>query len=124
MTQQIKPNQVVQQPEKKINPYSAQPRDLDILLSTQPTSQLIANTSGAQSSGSVDLGINDPSNSSASTGDLVLAPPAVPAILSVVSQSVVYGPDGKATIDVIIEVQDVVGSAEYDVRVAKSAGTL
>lgn len=120
---QIKQNQIVQQPQKKVNPYSALPRDLNVPATSLETIVQLSTNSDVVSNIS-DL-IGGDSNSSAVTDtDVILAPPPVPAILSVKSQTINYGPDGKATVDVVIEVQDVPGSAEYDVRVAKSEGSL
>jgi hypothetical protein len=50
--------------------------------------------------------------------------PATPLILSVKSQQVTFKPDGTATIDVILDVQDVPGVVEYDIRISKNAGNL
>lgn len=50
--------------------------------------------------------------------------PSTPAILSVKEQIVKFMPDGTAKIDVILEVQDIAGAVEYDIRVAKNAGDL
>jgi hypothetical protein len=123
MSQQIKPNQVMNQPEKKQNPFSARPRDLQYqaTLDTPLGQALIGDKS------EIDIGAligGEPNSSSVSDNDTILTPPPVPAILSIKSQTVVYGADGKATIDVVVEVQDVSGSSEYDVRVAKQDGGL
>jgi hypothetical protein len=50
--------------------------------------------------------------------------PSTPAIISVKQEIVKFMPDGTAKVDLILEVQDIAKAVEYDIRVAKDAGTL
>lgn len=51
------------------------------------------------------------------TGAETLLPPEM---VTVVSTSARQAPDGRTVIDVVIEVEDVPGITQYDIRVAKS----
>ena len=42
-----------------------------------------------------------------------------PEVLTIISQTVRIAPDGKAVVDVVIEITDVAGPTEYDIRVTK-----
>lgn len=120
----IKQNQIQKQPAKNTNPYSALPRDLDYAVDILDF-QVVEQTNNIDVSGNESSLLGDIDISNAAVGvDSVLTPPPVPAIISIKSQTISYGPDGKALVDVVVEVQDVDGSAEYDLRVAKSAGSI
>lgn len=43
-----------------------------------------------------------------------------PQWMTIIDQQVRIAPDGKAVIDVVIELEDVTGATEYDVRMTKS----
>lgn len=43
-----------------------------------------------------------------------------PQWMNIIEQQVRIAPDGKAVVDVVIELEDVSGTTEYDVRVTKS----
>jgi len=42
-----------------------------------------------------------------------------PQWMNIISQQVRIAPDGKAVVDVVIELEDVTGASEYDVRITK-----
>lgn len=50
--------------------------------------------------------------------------PRPPAILGVQEQIISYQPDGTTKIDLILQIEDVSGAVEYDIRVAKDSGNL
>jgi hypothetical protein len=43
-----------------------------------------------------------------------------PQWMSIIDQQVRIAPDGKAVVDVVIELEDVTGATEYDVRITKA----
>lgn len=115
---QIRADQIISVPEKEQNKYFAPPRDLVIptkpaVEPNQQTGQEEAVTTS--STGGVNYGesLND-----------TVQNPATPAIKGIKSQTVVIAEDGKITIDVVLDVQDLPGITEYDIRVAKDAGNL
>lgn len=66
-----------------------------------------------------DSGISDtPNVSTDDDGEGVEVLPT-PQWMSIVSQQVRISPDGKAVVDVVIELEDVTGATEYDVRITK-----
>lgn len=125
--EQIRATQIIPVRELEQNPYVPPPRDLK--LNTKEPSGAIPknnlavplnaegeNIASAQSpAGSSDYGdgLNDAAQ-----------PPAVPHIISVKQQIVNMHEDGTATIDVILNVEDIKGVTEYDLRVAKNAGNI
>lgn len=123
---QIKPTQIIPEKETRLNPYSSLPSDLaslrrgaprDVPLEETGTSDEVGSDTGEgteQSLGlqeTTDLSIVDPT-------------PGTPAIIGVKEQVVSFSPDGTAKIDLILEIEDIEGAVEYDIRVAKNAGNL
>lgn len=51
-------------------------------------------------------------------------PPITPSLLSIKSQTVKIKDDGTYAIDVVIDVEDISGVSDYEVRISKSAGTI
>jgi len=107
--EQIRSDQVIQSDPKVISKTTAFPRDFEQTgftgeeeIQDFTTNQMI-------------------SSSNLTNGSRV---PETPAILSIVSQEIRFSPDGKAIVDIILEIQDVPNAIEYDVRITKSAGTL
>jgi len=97
------------------NQSVALPRDLEQnLISTATTVVAPTDATGGSSVGM----------ESNSFGDFGGFNPATPAIISVKSQTVNILDDGSATIDVVLVLEDIVGVSEYDIRVAKNAGSL
>lgn len=43
----------------------------------------------------------------------------VPASLSIVSQTVRTGPDGNQVVDIVVDVEEVFGAVNYDIRITK-----
>ena len=127
---QIKPHEIIQEDEGDINPNFALPRDLyqpasrklnsGMIITPENTNMPIEgidiDTSGeGQPDESVDYGneITDP-----------FLPPQVPLIKSVKRQTINMTDDGTYTVDVVLEVSDITGVSEYDVRVARDNGNL
>jgi hypothetical protein len=50
--------------------------------------------------------------------------PETPSLIEIKSQNVKIKEDGTYAVDVIIEVEDVVGVSEYEVRISKGAGSI
>lgn len=106
---QIRSDEIIHSDPQTINKTSALPRDFERTgfvgeeeIQEIPVNQMV-------------------SSSNLTNGSRV---PETPAILSVVSQEIRFGPDGKAIVDIILEIEDVANAVEYDVRVTKSAGNL
>lgn len=122
---QIRSTQIIPIKEISQNPFVAPPRDLTLNTkesngntTTAPNLvELLRTASRAEgvASHALDYGaaLND-----------ATAPPGVPAIIGVKKQSVNMHDDGTSTIDLVLNVQDIPGITEYDIRVAKDAGTL
>ena len=132
---QIKPTQIIPARIAKTNPSSALPVDLNpvqrnllTLPSTtadnlQSDSSVDPNGIGNESSG--PTAVATPTQLSTESTLVLSDPtPAVPAILSVKEQIIKFMPDGSAKIDMVLEVQDIEGAVEYDIRIAKDAGNL
>jgi hypothetical protein len=101
---QVKSNQVVDNEVRK-NPFVALPRDFVTLEKTEENS-LVKEENNATNFLSDNKGV-----------------PKTPAIISVISQSANFNPDGTSVIDLVLEVEDV-GTFEYEVRVTKDAGNI
>jgi hypothetical protein len=120
---QIKPTQIIPGRENRINPASSLPVDLDPIqrsLVLDPIVTIdnpVVDQSGITSE---DFALQSTESVLAQSDPV----PATPAILSVKEQIVKFMPDGTAKIDLILEVQDIQGAVEYDIRVAKDAGTV
>jgi len=119
---QVRSDQIISVAEKEQNRYFAPPRDL--IISTQPAPEIVpkskdaaetAPTTTQPSTGGTNYGDN--------LNDTVQNPPT-PAIKSVKSQIVNIADDGTVTVDLVLDVQDIPGITEYDIRVAKDAGNL
>lgn len=121
---QIRENKIISPGEVEQNPFFAPPRDL-IISTKESTAARNAGTSSQTTiqeqdafivgAGAIDYGQG--SNDAAQS-------PSTPAIIGIKEQIVNIGDDGKATIDVILIVEDIKGVTEYDIRVAKNAGNL
>ncbi len=105
---QVRPSQIVQETASKINPSVSLPRDLSYNF-ISPTAE-------------INQSLLEGSNNS-TTPD-VISVPETPAILGIKEQIVNFNPDGTATIDLILDVEDIDTAVEYDVRVTKNAGTI
>lgn len=128
---QIKPTQIIPTRILQQNPVSALPVDLNpaqrnLLIGPTTTAAGEVDSTGTENDSGPEatpLATSTPlsTESTVALSDLT---PATPAILSVKEQIIKFAPDGSAKIDVILEVQDIDGAVEYDIRVAKDAGNL
>lgn len=125
---QIRATQIIPVRELEQNPYVSPPRDLalntkegngtaapktSLTVPLAPAGENIAPVVTPGGLNNYGEGLNDAAQ-----------PPAVPHIISVKQQIVNIHDDGTSTIDVILNVEDVKGVTEYDIRVAKDAGNL
>jgi hypothetical protein len=121
---QIKPTQIIQGRSIKTNPNTAMPIDLN------PNQRsLVIENPVAQTNVIIDPNTGDvvDQNSATNTESILQQEdptPSTPAILSIKQQIVKFMPDGTAKVDLILEIQDIPNAVEYDIRVAKNAGTL
>jgi hypothetical protein len=121
---QIKPTQIIQGRKVKTNPNTAMPVDLNPSQRTLVIDQgaILGNLTIDPVTGEItDQGSVTGTESTLQQEDLT---PSTPAIISVKQQIVKFMPDGTAKVDIILEIQDINGAVEYDIRVAKDAGTL
>lgn len=124
--EQIRANQIIPERELDQNPYVAPPRDFNINTkeskgtTTQRTTPINTTPTGTDISQGIDPGKIDYGDK---LGDAAQYPP-VPHIINVKEQIVNMHDDGSFTIDVILNVEDIPGITEYDIRVAKDAGNL
>jgi hypothetical protein len=121
---QIKPTQIIPSKVSSTSPNVAMPVDLD------PNQRsLVIENKVSLGNLSIDPQTGNILDQNTSTGTESLlqqddATPSTPAIITVKQQVVKIMPDGTSKIDVVLEVQDIPGAVEYDIRVAKSAGTV
>lgn len=115
MGKQIRSNKVIKPADRRLNPLFAYPRDLDV----EFTAQDIAEETGLENE--LDWAGSDHSDYGPSLGGGV---PQTPTIIGVKEQRVIISDDGTATIDVVLEVEDISGVDEYEVRISKDAGNL
>ena len=121
---QIKPTQIIPERQIRSNPNIAMPVDLN------PSQRnIIAEQPAVLGSVTIDPTTGEIINQGGSTGtESTLQQedptPSAPAIISVKQEIVKFMPDGTAKVDIILEIQDIDGAVEYDIRVAKDAGTL
>jgi hypothetical protein len=119
---QIKPTQIIQGRKLRINPNMGLPVDLDPQQNNVVEGlQNIYQPEIDPATGEV---VDQSSISSESQLQQEDPTPSTPVIISVKEQIVKFMPDGTAKVDVILEVQDIAGAVEYDIRVAKNAGNL
>lgn len=101
------------------NTVKAIPRDLsDVRATSSGKSGLgFINSSG-------DTGAQPDSSPSTGTPANQKILPETPALIAIKSQTVKIKDDGTYAIDVIIEVEDIIGVSDYEVRISKSAGSI
>ncbi len=123
---QIKTTNIIQAPEVVLNPVFFIPPDVvDIRVAdtTDPSEEndityddiidaddVLSDTDLATNSGPESFADED------GEGGEVLP---TPQWMTIIDQQVRIAPDGKAVIDVVIELEDVSGTTEYDVRITK-----
>lgn len=125
--EQIRESQIIPTRVVQPNPYAAPPRDYrlhtdgaDALAHVKPIIQETVVPGNSGNSGTItppNINYGDVINDAAQR-------PAVPHIISIKQQVVNIHDDGTITIDVILNVEDIAGVTEYDIRVAKDAGNL
>lgn len=122
---QIKPIQIIPARESKQNPGSTLPIDLNPV---QRDFIVDPVTTINDPSPDLDIGETGSELAQSESTEAVLEQsdpiPATPAIIGVKEQIITFQPDGTARVDIVLEVQDIEGAVEYDVRVAKDAGNL
>jgi len=119
---QIKQNQIVpNQKQDVFYPNYSLPRDL-VASDNRIWSGQDPNTAFSNLPGEVVEG-EPPTSHQPQDGSTSVTPDA-PLILSIKSQTVSFKPDGSIAIDVVLVVQDIPNVSEYDIRVAKNAGSL
>lgn len=119
---QIRADQIIQATDKEQNKYFAPPRDLVV-----STKEAVESSPVAKEQEDVSAGVSTPPTGGSDYGENLndaVQPPATPAILGVKEQRVNIADDGTITIDVVLDVQNIPGITEYDIRVAKDAGNL
>lgn len=125
MSQQIKDTNVIKTPEVVLNPVFFLPPDvIDVRSGTPPTENEedgvtyddVVDVDDVLTDSPIDTGSDD---FPIDDGDAVEMLPT-PQWMNIIDQQVRIAPDGKAVVDVVIELEDVSGATEYDVRVAKS----
>lgn len=104
-------------------PPTAVPNQVVGLPSDLKTEAEVASSPGAENPVSTGQQNDAEGNTSISGQDTEIGLPT-PAIIQIKSQTVNILEDGTATIDVVLEVEDIQGVFEYDLRVAKDAGTV
>lgn len=129
---QIKTTNVIQAPEVVINPAFFLPPDVvDVRVgdTSDPTEE-----DGVTYDDVIDADdvLTDDDGSSTDDGDT--GTPSVPTDddgegaemlptpqwMNIIDQQVRIAPDGKAVVDVVIELEDITGATEYDVRITKT----
>lgn len=121
---QIKPTQIIPGRPARTNPNTAMPVDLNpnqrslVIEQSAPLGNVTINPITGEV---VDQGSVTGTESILQQEDPT---PSTPAIISVKQEIVKFMPDGTAKVDLILEVQDIAKAVEYDIRVAKDAGTL
>lgn len=111
---QIKPNQIIPDSQSREKLVGSLPVELADTEQKNPAMPLASTTSGSSLT-PISIDISDPDISS---------PPQTPYVKSIKSQSLNFQPDGTITIDVVLDVADVRGVSQYEVRVTKSTGSL
>lgn len=130
---QIKPTQLIAEKEVRPNPSTPFPSDLtpgQRGLRLDPV--FTARDSEVDTTGDGDGFGGDeavaPTTLDTSSQAVVLEEsdpiPQTPRVIGVKEQIISFQPDGSAKIDVILEVEDIPGVTEYDIRVAKDSGNL
>lgn len=105
------------------NPVKPMPRDLSGGVGTGSVNHGII----TELSIPADLGNPFTSNDPTTQGDAVShsiatqAPPSTPSLISVKSQTFRIKSDGTGTVDVVLQVEDIRGVTDYEVRISKDA---
>lgn len=124
--EQIRATQIIPVRELDQNPYVAPPKDLELNTkqangtAVPKASIAVPETSGVDYDPVLNpggLNYGDGLNDAAQ-------PPAVPHIIGVKAQIVNMHDDGTSTIDLVLDIEDINGVTEYDIRIAKDAGNL
>jgi hypothetical protein len=118
---QIKENQIIPSSGEEQSPFFAPPRDLYRNLIAPKT----VSVKGTNSDLNGDtMGYQGEGTSFSTPLDQPIVSLVTPAIIGIKSQTVNISDGGKATIDVVLNVQDIAGITEFDIRIAKDARNL
>jgi hypothetical protein len=124
--EQIRATQIIPVRELNQNPYVAPPKDLSLnTKEVNGTSIPKASIDVATQTGVDHDPVLNPGG--LNYGDALndaAQPPTVPHIISVKEQIVNMHDDGTSTIDLVLNIEDIKGVTEYDIRIAKDAGNL
>ena len=124
---QLKSTNVIQAPEVVLNPLFFVPPDVvdvrvgvddDLVEDDSITYDDVIESDDVITSDS-SLADSAPSVPEDDDGEGVEVLPT-PQWMNIIDQQVRIAPDGKAVVDVVIELEDVSGATEYDVRVTKA----
>lgn len=124
--EQIRATQIIPVRELNQNPYVAPPKDLELNTKEANGTAIPKASIDVPADSGVDIapvlnpgGLNygDALNDAAQ-------PPAVPHIISIKEQIVNMHDDGTSTIDLVLNIENITGVTEYDIRIAKDAGNL
>ena len=115
---QINSDQIVDNgiPDNTVKPI---PRDLSDVKSTSSGKSGL----GFINSGG-DAGTQTDSSASSSTPANRVSLPKTPSLVAIKSQTVKIKDDGTYAIDVVIDVEDIIGVSDYEVRISKGAGSI
>lgn len=123
--EQIKSDQVV--PAKVAeNTVVSIPRDLGQIIGDKRKSLGFSDVQ-TRSDNTTPIGTTPDIPSSIDPIDIINQPtnlPGTPQLKSIKSQTISINPDGTASVDIIIEVEDISNAIEYEVRITKGAGNL
>ncbi len=118
---QIKDSNVIKTPEVVLNPlFFIPPGVVDVRTGTGD----VTDEDGSSFDDVSDLQVIDVDDA-ITDPDLVdgdsdgTEAPATPQWMSIIGQEVRIATDGRAVVDVVIELEDVTGASEYDIRVTK-----
>jgi hypothetical protein len=121
MAEQIKDTNVIKTPEALLHPTFFLPPDVVDMFSgtsvdTDVDSESVDDTIEGEVQSDYEATSGESSNEETDVADTVFAP----QWMTIISQSVKISSDGTATVDVVVEFEDVFGNTEYDVRVTKA----
>jgi hypothetical protein len=124
--EQIRATQIIPIRELNQNPYVAPPKDLELnTKEANGTAVPKASISVPSNTGvDYDPGLNPGGVNYGDALNDAAQPPAVPHIIGVKEQIINIHDDGTSTIDLVLNIENINGVTEYDIRIAKDAGNL
>lgn len=107
-------------PEKTIiDPRFDVPEGLDSFVYEQSTNPDELNTAPVSDTDVIEIYTGEPSVEETDSDDYTHDAPPVPQEFTILSQTIHMSPDGRQLVDVEIEVEDIPGVIQIDVRVTK-----